>query len=90
MSTAVEPVWEVRHVSKMFPGVRAVDGASLALRAGEVHALVGENGSGKSTLAKCLAGTYQPDEGEILHRGRAVQLRDPNVAKALGVATFYQ
>jgi ribose transport system ATP-binding protein len=90
MSTAVEPAWEVRHLSKMFPGVRAVDGASLALRAGDVHALVGENGSGKSTLAKCLAGTYQPDEGEILHRGRVVQLRDPNVAKALGVATFYQ
>jgi ribose transport system ATP-binding protein len=90
MSTAVEPVWEVRHISKTFPGVRAVDGASLALRAGEVHALVGENGSGKSTLAKCLAGTYQPDEGEILHRGRVVQLRDPNAAKSLGVATFYQ
>jgi ribose transport system ATP-binding protein len=90
MSTAVEPVWEVRHLSKMFPGVRAVDGASLALRAGEVHALVGENGSGKSTLAKCLAGTYQPDEGEILHRGLVVQLRDPNAANALGVATFYQ
>jgi ribose transport system ATP-binding protein len=90
MSTAAEPVWAVRHVSKMFPGVRAVDGASLALSAGEVHALVGENGSGKSTLAKCLAGTYQPDEGEILHRGHVVQLRDPNAAKALGVATFYQ
>jgi ribose transport system ATP-binding protein len=90
MSTAAEPVWGVRHVSKMFPGVRAVDSASLALRAGEVHALVGENGSGKSTLAKCLAGTYQPDDREILHRGRVVHLRDPNAAKALGVATFYQ
>jgi ribose transport system ATP-binding protein len=90
MSIAVEPAWEVRHLSKMFPGVRAVDGASLALYAGEVHALVGENGSGKSTLAKCLAGTYQPDDGEILHRGHVVQLRDPNAAKALGVATFYQ
>src|SRR6266498_2241645 len=90
MSTAVEPVWEIRHISKVFPGVRAVDGASLVLRAGEVHALVGENGSGKSTLAKCLAGTYQPDEGEILHRGRVVHLRDPNAAQNLGVATFYQ
>jgi ribose transport system ATP-binding protein len=90
MSTAVEPIWEVRHISKTFPGVRAVDGASLDLCAGEVHALVGENGSGKSTLAKCLSGTYQPDEGEILHRGRVLQLRDPNAAKSLGVATFYQ
>src|SRR6266540_1479007 len=68
MSTAVEPVWEIRHISKVFPGVRAVDGASLVLR----------------------AGAYQPDEGEILHRGRVVHLRDPNAAKALGVATFYQ
>src|SRR6266540_2302350 len=68
MSTAVEPVWEIRHISKVFPGVRAVDGASLVLR----------------------AGAYQPDEGEILHRGRVLQLRDPNAAKSLGVATFYQ
>jgi ABC-type sugar transport system ATPase subunit len=90
MPEAVEPVWEVRGVTKTFPGVRALDGASLSLRSGEVHALVGENGSGKSTLAKCIAGTYQPDSGEILHRGRVVQLRDPNAAHALGVATFYQ
>jgi ribose transport system ATP-binding protein len=90
MSPGAEPVWEIREVSKTFPGVRALDGASLRLRTGEVHALVGENGSGKSTLAKCLSGTYQPDSGEIVHRGRVVQLRDPNAAQALGVATFYQ
>jgi ribose transport system ATP-binding protein len=90
MSPSVEPVWEIEEVSKTFPGVRALDGASLRLETGKVHALVGENGSGKSTLAKCLSGTYQPDSGEIRHRGRAVQLRDPSAAQALGVATFYQ
>jgi ribose transport system ATP-binding protein len=90
MSQDAKPAWEVRDVFKTFPGVRALDGASLRLRTGEVHALVGENGSGKSTLAKCLSGTYQPESGEILHGGRVVQLRDPNVAQALGVATFYQ
>jgi ribose transport system ATP-binding protein len=90
MSQDAKPAWEVRDVSKTFPGVRALDRASLRLRTGEVHALVGENGSGKSTLAKCLSGTYQPESGEILHGGRVVQLRDPNVAQALGVATFYQ
>jgi ribose transport system ATP-binding protein len=85
-----QAVWEARKVSKAFPGVRALDGVSLRLDVGEVHALVGENGSGKSTLAKCLSGTYQPDAGEILYRGQVVQLRDPNAAQNLGVATFYQ
>jgi ribose transport system ATP-binding protein len=85
-----EPGWEVRDVSKTFPGVRALNGVSLRLREGEVHGLVGENGSGKSTLAKCLSGTYQPDSGEIRHRGAMVQLRDPTIAQRLGVATFYQ
>jgi len=85
-----DSVWDARNVSKAFPGVRALDSVSLRLDVGEVHALVGENGSGKSTLAKCLSGTYQPDAGEILYRGQVVQLRDPNAAQNLGVATFYQ
>jgi ribose transport system ATP-binding protein len=84
------PAWEVRGVTKTFPGVRALDGVSLSLEVGEVHALVGENGSGKSTLAKCLSGSYQPDGGETLHRGEVVQLRDPSAAQNLGVATFHQ
>ena len=88
--TVSAPLWEARDVSKTFPGVRALDGVSLSLNVGEVHALVGENGSGKSTLVKCLSGIYQPDAGELLHRGSPVELRDPAAAHELGVATFYQ
>jgi ribose transport system ATP-binding protein len=84
------PLWEARKISKAFPGVRALERVSLRLEAGEVHALVGENGSGKSTLAKCLSGIELPDSGEVLHRGKRVELRDPTAAHELGVATFYQ
>jgi ribose transport system ATP-binding protein len=89
-SVSREPVWAVRDLVKTFPGVRALDRVSLQLRAGEVHALVGENGSGKSTLAKCLAGMYQAEEGTVLHQGQPVQLSDPTAARRLGVAIFYQ
>jgi ribose transport system ATP-binding protein len=84
------PLWELRQVTKAFPGVLALDRASLRLRYGEVHALVGENGSGKTTLVKCLAGAHQPDSGQLLHRGREVELPNPTAARERGVATFYQ
>jgi ribose transport system ATP-binding protein len=83
-------LWELRDVSKSFPGVLALDGVSLTLHEGQITALVGENGSGKSTLAKCLAGVHHPDEGELYHRGERVEVRDPAAARALGVAVFYQ
>ena len=84
------PLWEVRDISKAFPGVQALDRVSLALEAGEIHALVGQNGSGKSTLVKCLAGVHQPEGGDIRHRGTVVAMTDPIVARARGVATIYQ
>jgi ABC-type sugar transport system ATPase subunit len=84
------PLWEIRQVSKSFPGVQALDRVSLALRTGEIHALVGQNGSGKSTLVKCLAGAHQPDAGEFRLRGEAVALGNPTVARWRGVATIYQ
>jgi ribose transport system ATP-binding protein len=87
---ATPPLWELRGVTKTFPGVRALDEVSLVLREGEVHALAGENGSGKSTLVKCIAGVHQPQEGELVHRGEPVVLRGPQDAHACGVATFYQ
>jgi ABC-type sugar transport system ATPase subunit len=83
-------MWEVREISKAFPGVQALARVSLALRAGEIHALVGQNGSGKSTLAKCLAGVHQAEGGEIRLLGEVVTMANPTVARSRGVATIYQ
>ena len=62
-------VLTMREIDKSFPGVRALIGAQITLREGEIHALMGENGAGKSTLIKCLTGVYQRDDGEILMEG---------------------
>lgn len=85
-----QPLWEVRGLSKSFPGVLALDRVSVAIWPGEIHGLVGGNGSGKSTLIKCLSGAHQPDEGIICHRGQAVTVANPHVARSFGVATIYQ
>lgn len=83
-------LWELRGVSKSFPGVQALNAVSIALYPGEIHALVGENGSGKSTLAKVLTGAHQPDAGEILFLGQPITLPDPTAAWMRGVAAIYQ
>src|SRR4026207_1025807 len=72
------------------PGVRALDGVDLDVRAGEVHCLLGQNGAGKSTLIKVLAGAHQPDAGTITWRGEQVSLGDPRAAMSLGIARIYQ
>ena len=77
-------------VSKRFGATQALDGVSLDLRPGEIHALVGENGAGKSTLVKILAGVHQPDDGTILLDGTAIELRGPAQARALGIAVVHQ
>src|SRR5215218_6554603 len=77
-------------IVKTFPGVRALDGVDLDVRAGEVHCLLGQNGAGKSTLIKVLAGAHQPDEGHISWRGEHISLSDPQAAMRLGIATIYQ
>src|SRR5918998_379922 len=84
------PLLEVHGVVKSFPGVRALDGVDLDVRAGEVHCLLGQNGAGKSTLIKVLAGAHQPDAGRITWRGEPVRLTDPQAAMSLGIATIYQ
>ncbi|AQU65705.1 sugar ABC transporter ATP-binding protein [Streptomyces niveus] len=77
-------------ITKLFPGVRALDGVDLEVQAGEVHCLLGQNGAGKSTLIKVLAGAHQPDDGVITWRGEEVQLKSPIAAMKLGIATIYQ
>jgi simple sugar transport system ATP-binding protein len=84
------PLLELRGITKRFPGVVANDGVDLDLRAGEVHALLGENGAGKSTLMNVLYGLYAPDAGEILMRGRPLRLRTPRDAIAAGIGMVHQ
>ena len=84
------PLLEMHGIVKQFPGVRALDGVDLDVRAGEVHCLLGQNGAGKSTLIKVLAGAHQPDTGTIRWRGEEVTLRSPIAAMRLGIATIYQ
>ena len=81
---------EMREVSKRFPGTLAVDRVSLEVRAGEVHALVGENGAGKSTLMKMLAGSFDDYTGQIAINGEVVPLHSPALAKRHGVGMIYQ
>ncbi|HWQ75897.1 MAG TPA: sugar ABC transporter ATP-binding protein, partial [Syntrophomonas sp.] len=85
-----EILWELRHVSKYFSGVQALDDVSVQFRKGEIHALIGENGSGKSTLIKCLSGVHQPEEGILLHNGKQINITNPIVARKHGVATIFQ
>jgi ribose transport system ATP-binding protein len=77
-------------ITKSFPGVRALDGVSLEVLGGEVHALVGENGAGKSTLMKILAGAYIADSGTIEIDGKPVTIDGPRAAERLGIGMIYQ
>ncbi|MFT3972670.1 MAG: sugar ABC transporter ATP-binding protein [Amaricoccus sp.] len=77
-------------IDKRFPGVHALRSVHFDLRAGEVHALMGENGAGKSTLMKCLSGVYQPDGGRILIDGSEAALPTPRAAQALGIGIIHQ
>ena len=84
------PILEIRHLSKDFPGVRALAGVDFFLRRGEIHALMGENGAGKSTLIKVLTGVYPRDGGEIQFEGRPFAARSPHEAQKQGISTVYQ
>lgn len=85
-----DPLLQMSGIVKVFPGVRALDGVDLEVRAGEVHCLLGQNGAGKSTLIKVLAGAHQPDEGEIRWQGQEIRLTTPLAAMKHGIATIYQ
>jgi D-xylose transport system ATP-binding protein len=80
----------VEGINKRFGAVEALRGASLALAAGEVTALVGDNGAGKSTLVKIMSGVLAPDDGTLLFRGQPLALRDPHAARNQGIHTVFQ
>jgi len=87
---ADEFLLRMTDVCKQFPGVCALDSVQLRVRAGTVHALMGENGAGKSTLMKCLIGMYRPDSGAIVFDGRAITVPDTRAALALGISMIHQ
>ncbi len=83
-------VIEMRNIRKEFPGIVANDGITLQVKAGEIHAILGENGAGKSTLMSILFGLYHADEGEIFVKGKKVNINNPNDANALGIGMVHQ
>ena len=81
---------KISHISKQYPGVKALDDVSLEIRCGEVHALMGENGAGKSTLIKIVAGAVSPDSGEIFVGDTRIEAMTAKRSKELGIAVIYQ
>ncbi len=88
--TIAVPVLELNGVSKRFGGVQALNAVDVSLRAGSIHALLGENGAGKSTLVKIIAGVYRPDTGTMRLNGVELDLRGPAHARQLGIAVIHQ
>ena len=81
---------EMRGITKIYPGVRALDNVSFSVEQGEIHSLLGENGAGKSTLMNVLYGMTTPDAGEILVEGKPVTIRRSAQAIALGIGMVHQ
>ncbi|RUZ72151.1 sugar ABC transporter ATP-binding protein [Mesorhizobium sp. M7A.F.Ca.US.006.01.1.1] len=86
----MSPRLQFQGISKLFPAVRALDGVSFSVGAGEIHGLLGENGAGKSTLLRILSGVYRPTAGSVLIDGKPVTLANPVAARAAGVAMIHQ
>lgn len=85
-----DTILELRGITKIFPGVRALDKVQFDLRPGEIHALMGENGAGKSTFIKVIMGVHQADEGEMLLNGQPVHFKSTRDAQKAGIAAIYQ
>ena len=81
---------EMRHITKRFPGIVANEDVSIAVKKGEIYAILGENGAGKSTLMSMLFGMYEPDEGEIWIRGEKVNIISPSYATKLNIGMVHQ
>ena len=85
-----EYVLELKGITKIFPGVKALNNVQFQLKAGEVHALMGENGAGKSTFIKVITGVHKAEEGEMFLNGEKVDFKGPKDAQAAGIAAVYQ
>ena len=90
MNELSENMLSFQHISKSFPGVKALRDVSFSIRKGEVHALMGENGAGKSTLLNILKGIYQPDEGQIIYDGSSIKIKSPGHASSIGINMVHQ
>jgi len=88
--TASVPLLSLKGITKVFPGVRALENVQLDLWPGKVTALIGENGAGKSTLVKVMTGIYQPEEGEILYKAIPIELPTPESAHKVGITAIHQ
>ncbi|HVU38042.1 MAG TPA: sugar ABC transporter ATP-binding protein [Opitutales bacterium] len=89
-SSPLPPLLAMRGIGKKFPGVTALAGVDFTVRAGEIHALLGENGAGKSTLIKLLTGVYTPDSGEVRFADTVIRPASPRDAERAGISTVYQ
>jgi ABC-type multidrug transport system fused ATPase/permease subunit len=87
--TASTPLLSLKGITKVFPGVRALENVQLDLWPGKVTALIGENGAGKSTLVKVMTGIYQPEEGEILYKAIPIHLPTPESAHKVGITAIH-
>ena len=86
----MEPILQVKNISKEFPGVKALTDVSVDFYPGEVHTLVGENGAGKSTLIKIISGVYIPTKGNIIFEGKEIEFTSPRQAIDKGIAVIHQ
>jgi ribose transport system ATP-binding protein len=90
VATPSPPLFELRGISKQFPGVKALDDVSFSVWPGEVHMLLGENGAGKSSLMKVLCGAYRADGGSFHYKGQKVEISSPADAQKLSIAVIFQ
>src|SRR5690554_1793281 len=86
----VNCILELKGITKIFPGIKALDDVNFQLKQGEIHALMGENGAGKSTFIKIITGVHQPDEGKIYLNGQEMKIDNPRDAQKIGIAAIYQ
>ncbi|MCR5716918.1 MAG: ATP-binding cassette domain-containing protein, partial [Lachnospiraceae bacterium] len=87
---AEDYILELRGITKIFPGVKALNKVQFQLKRGEIHALMGENGAGKSTFIKVITGVHAAEEGQMFLEGEEVHFKGPRDAQAAGIAAVYQ